>query len=95
MEFVTKPTITLSRAELGELFGDGKPTGVGLSDSDIRLFLGLQKNEYKNKADLEDTLKDARNRIKHLNTLLPKIEKKIEEVYNLGRKSKPEKTITA
>ncbi len=84
MQFVTKPTIILSVTELGELFGDGKPTfAEGLSPSDVRLFLSLEKYEYKDKPELQNTLERARNRINCVKKLLPKIEEKLEEVKNL------------
>lgn len=84
MEFVTKPTIILSVVELGELYGANSPTyAEGLSAEDVRLFLRLEKYEYKDKQELQNALKRARNRIICVNKLLPKIEAKIEEVTNL------------
>ncbi len=84
MEFVTKPTIILSVTELGELYGANKPTfAEGLSAEDVRLFLSLEKYEYQNRAELQNTLERARNRINCIKKLLPKIEEKLEEVKKL------------
>ena len=81
MEFVTKPTIILTASELGDLYGANKPTfAEGLSAENVRIFLSLEKYEYRDKAELQNTLERARFRILCLNKLLPKIEKKLEDV---------------
>lgn len=86
MEEKQTVTITLSNTELGELYGMGKPTYVsGLAPENIRLFLGLEKNEYKGYKDLRETLVTAIDKIKFLDKLVPIIEKRIDELDSLSK----------
>jgi len=82
MRTVTKTTIILDPDDLGELYGQGKPTYVeDLNFNEVRNFLGLERYEYKDKADLIKTLNRAKAKIKYLNnTLLLNLDKKIDEI---------------